>query len=277
MRSLYTLLLVLATGAGVVPAPAQSPSASGNMVLVPDGEFWMGRANFFTGDEISSMTPEGMDDSPAHLVTLDAFYIDQYETTNEEYAAFVEMTGRPAPDYWVAGQHPGDRPRHPVHSVSWHDATDYCESVGKRLPTEAEWERAARGGRDRQLFPWGDFLVPPGGGESVRDLPDIRRGHFADPGGPLDVGGFPPNDYGLYDMIGNVWEWVSDRYEKFYYAVSPAENPEGGEGSDRVLRGGSWSDSDARTLAVNNRGHADPDTLSPTYGFRCAMSIDAEH
>ncbi len=109
MRSLYTLLLVLATGAGVVPAPAQSPSASGNMVLVPDGEFWMGRANFFTGDEISSMTPEGMDDSPAHLVTLDAFYIDQYETTNEEYAAFVEMTGRPAPDYWVAGQHPGDR------------------------------------------------------------------------------------------------------------------------------------------------------------------------
>ena len=185
MRSLYTLLLVLATGAGVVPATAQSPSASGNMVLVPDGKFWMGRANFFTGDEISAMTPEGMDDSPAHLVTLDAFYIDQYETANEEYAAFVEMTGRAAPDYWVDGQHPGDRPRHPVHSVSWHDATDYCESVGKRLPTEAEWERAARGGRDRQLFPWGDFLVPPGGGESVRDLPDIRRGHFADPGGPL--------------------------------------------------------------------------------------------
>ena len=77
-------------------------------------------------------------------------------------------------------------------------------------------------------------------------------------------------------MIGNVREWVSDRYEKFYYAVSPADNPEGGEGSDRVLRGGSWSDSDARTLAVNNRSHADPDTLSPTYGFRCAMSIDAE-
>lgn len=252
---------------------AQPPEG---MVLIPAGPFQMGST---TGD---------VDEAPVYTVELDAFYIDQHEVTNAEYQAFVTTTGYPAPrgigytevyellkhDYepW---RDPGfNHPHQPVTTVTWFDAAAYCESAGKRLPTEAEWEKAARGDLEDACYPWGSAE------------PDNTAANFADSHTEFEwrstnvndgflftapVGTFPPNGYGLFDMAGNVWEWCADWYSPTYYAESPHRNPKGPHiGERRVLRGGTWYRA-AHTLRNAERVSDFPENSLNVVGFRCAM------
>jgi formylglycine-generating enzyme required for sulfatase activity len=249
------------------------------MVLVPAGEFWMGRTHFFLIDEVNWLERDRRDDLPAHIVYIDAFYMDVYEVTNQDYARFVEATGDgERPWYWPEGQVPEGEERFPVHDVTWFEAAAYCAWVGKRLPTEAEWERAARGGLDRMRFPWGNEGLNLPDDEAFAEYaptPSGRRVHNSYPFGTAEVGSYPPNDYGLHDMIGNVWEWIDDWYDRDYYPVSPETNPQGPEdGVYKVIRGGGWSDNDERNLMAHYRNYSDPNGRAFTIGFRCARSVD---
>ena len=235
------------------PAPAQptpGPVEVPGMVFVPDGEFVMGSE---WGE---------WDEEPRHVVRLDAFYIDKYEVTNEEYQRCIDAR-RCDPQ-----AHRGDRavmgPRQPVVAVGWDDAVRYCRYAGKRLPTEAEWEKAARG-TDERRYPWGD--------EWHRDWVNLH--------GPEDgftatapVGSFPGNvsPYGAYDMAGNAWEWVHDFHEKRYYRTSPRANPRGPAKGDRhVMRGGSWLYDVPFFAMATNRSPGRPLVHKIYVGFRCAM------
>ena len=199
------------------------------MVLVPAGEFTMGSR----GEGTSSQN----DEQPAHQVYLDAYYIDQYEVTTARYAKFFKAANRRQPEYWSANV-VSDHARKPVVGVDWDDAVAYCAWAGKRLPTEAEWEKAARG-TDQRLYPWGNAA------------PDAQRANFnrgydfKDYGVLADVGSLEggKSPYGACDMAGNVWEWTADWYDAHYYGKSPERNPKGpSSGEYRVLRGGSWGD-----------------------------------
>lgn len=252
---------------------AQPPEG---MVLIPAGPFQMGST---TGD---------VDEAPVHTVELDAFYIDQHEVTNAEYQAFVTATGYPAPrgigytavyellkhDYEPWRDSGFNHPHQPVTTVTWFDAVAYCEWAGKRLPTEAEWEKAARGDLEDACYPWGSAE------------PDNTAANFADSQTEFEwrstnvndgflftapVGTFPPNGYGLFDMAGNVWEWCADWYSPTYYAESPHRNPKGPHtGEQRVLRGGTWYRA-AHTLRNAERVSDFPENSLNVVGFRCAM------
>lgn len=245
------------------------------MVLVPAGEFQMG-------------TDRGeLDEQPVHRVYLDAFYIDKYEVTNARYRQFTQATGHKEPEgYAYEG---GKRRRvfrpwsdanfnndnQPVVCVSWEDAKAYCKWAGKRLPTEAEWEKAARGGLVGKKYPWGDIQpdgtqcnfgdrsIGPSYSESASD------GHkYIAP-----VGSFKPNGYGLYDMAGNVSEWCADWFGQRYYSISPNRNPPGPAlGQERLVRGGSWL-FDPYSLGVARRDTASPSSTSTFTGFRCVQEI----
>ena len=257
---------------------AQPPEG---MVLIPTGTFQMGSP---TGD---------VDEVPVHTVELDAFYIDQHEVTNAEYQAFVAATGHPPPrgigytavyellknDYEPWNDPGFNHPDQPVTTVTWFDATAYCEWVGKRLPTEAEWEKAVRGGLEGARYPWGD--TEPGNtsanfADSQTEFewrsPSVNDGFlFTAP-----VGTFPPNGYGLFDMAGNVWEWCADWYSPTYYsdvqgAESPPRNPTGPDtGERRVLRGGTWYRA-VHTIRNAERVSDFPNSSLNVVGFRCAM------
>ena len=230
------------------------------MMLVPAGEFQM-------GDHFN----EGADDElPVHTVYLDAFYIDKYEVTNALYKNFMDATGHKAPGYWNNSKY--NAPDQPVVGVSWEDAKAYAEWAEKRLPTEAQWEKAARGGLAGKKFPWGD------------SDPDGSQCNFADKNTDYDwsdkdvddgyqysapVGSSTPNGYGLYDMAGNVWEWCSDWYDKSYYTNSPKNNPTGPDsGTVRVVRGGCWYNS-PYYLRVALRYYSTPSNSYFDIGFRC--------
>jgi formylglycine-generating enzyme required for sulfatase activity len=216
-------------------------------------------------------------ESPQHVVKVDAFYIDKYEVTHGEYRACVEAgeCSRPANNYFYALEVYRD---HPVNAISWRQADTYCRWLGKRLPTEAEWEKAARG-TDGRLFPWGNEFDP-----TRANLCDMRcaqewasatanDGFIATaPASGLYVRGISP--YGAYNMVGNVWEWVSDWFAPDYYAISPAENPTGPDhGAELVVRGGGFYTSPGGSSATS-RSH-DWYSSSPrhnyTIGVRCAM------
>ena len=179
------------------------------MVLVPAGEFTMG------GNA-------AVEEKPVHQVSLDAFYIDKYEVTVEQYANFLHTTSHHAPPEWKVMNQPPHQ-KHPVVMMDWTDANAYCHWAEKRLPTEAEWEKAARG-TDGRMYPWGD------------DVPTPKRANYGkkkwdnhtslQPVGTVEDGKSP---YGAYDMAGNVWEWTSDWYDRVYYKKSPSENPKGRE------------------------------------------------
>src|SRR5712691_378187 len=141
------------------------PQVPSGMALIPAGEFWMGRTHYFLIDEVGWLERDRRDDTPAHKIRLDAFSMDKYEVTNEEYARFAESAAKPKLWYWPGGKVAKADERLPVHDVTWYEADAYCKSVGKRLPTEAEWERAVRGGLDRQKFAWGDAGVGLGGND----------------------------------------------------------------------------------------------------------------
>ncbi len=236
-------LLVLSGSTPAVAAPRDT-----TMVLVPAGEFVMGTEG------------EG-DNSPPHTVRLDAFRIDRYEVTNAESEEFCRATGRALPLFWGSDSlRSGPRyPDHPVVMVSWRDAQEYAAWRGKRLPTEAEWECAARGGLVGRMYVGGDDLDPA-------QVNFTKSGHR----GPVAVGSYAPNGYGLYDMAGNVQEWVADRYGEDYYRTSPGENPRGPErGRLHVIRGGGWYTGPG-CMGVGYRIALPANWVDMNVGFRCA-------
>jgi formylglycine-generating enzyme required for sulfatase activity len=220
--------------------------------------------------EYGIVSPWFNDERPAHQVRLDSYYIDRYEVSNADYARFVQATGHRPPTGWPAMRPPQGRERHPVVFVTWQDAQDYCQWRGKRLPTEAEWERAARGtdGRD---YPWGRVFEK--GRANVGGIVGDTR-----PIGSYENGKSP---YGAYDMIGNVWEWTADRYEA--YPGNTDSSEKFGKNS-RVIRGNSWSNVGhyppeiAEEIIAHNsrttfRLFADPTANELNdVGFRCALS-----
>ena len=243
------------------------------MVAVPAGDYWMGRTRFWLIDEIGWQVRERADDRPVHRVSLKAYFLDSHEVTNDEYAAYASAAGVTPPYHWGGARPPVGKERLPIYNVSWFDAVKFCAAQGKRLPTEAEWEKAARAGVADMDFPWGnDFGEEPG----TADAKVVKRSQAGSSTGPVQVGSFAPNAYGLYDMSGNLWEWTSDWYDLFYYSTSGVDNPQGpAEGLYKVIRGGSWADTDSRLGAVYFRNFVSPATAQPTVGFRCARSIDA--
>jgi formylglycine-generating enzyme required for sulfatase activity len=223
------------------------------MVRIPEGWFWMGCE---TGRD---------DEKPAHRVWVDAFELAACQVTNEEYARFLTATGYPPPSCWNDPSF--NHPKMPVVAVSWHEAVRYCEWLSHatrkpyRLPTEAEWERAARGGVEHSLYPWGNA--------SPEQLPDYAERWKR---GPEVVGLYPPNAYGLYNMGDNVHEWCLDWYDAGGYAHSPDRNPRGPtKGSRRSSRGGSWRHH-IRVTRAAARSSIPPDFKYADYGFRVARS-----
>jgi formylglycine-generating enzyme required for sulfatase activity len=241
------------------------------------------------------------DERPAHQVTLSPFNIDATEVTNAEFARFVAATGYKTDaekkgSSWIFKKgmsdwqlvdgadwrHPfgtdssiDDKMNHPVVHVSWNDATAYAKWVGKRLPTEAEWEYVARSGHEGEIYPWGNELKP--GGKAIANFwqgtwPDNNlledNFYYTAP-----VASFAANDFGVYDIIGNVWEWTADWYAEDYYKRSPAKDPKGASsGEMRVARGGSWfcSDNYCGAYRVGFRGKSPQDATFNNLGFRCA-------
>lgn len=202
------------------------------------------------------------DEAPAHDAILDPFYIDADEVTNSQFARFVEATGYVPEGAWRTYAGPG-RDNHPVTSVTWNDAAAYAAWAGKRLPTEHEWEAAARGGLSGALFPAGDSLTD---GDAAFNFVHEELVHTA------PAGSKRPNGYGIRDMAGNVWEWTADWYASDAYRRVPPNNPPGpARGAARVVRGGSWNDR-AVSCRVSNRLEMTPTIIGFVFGFRCAKS-----
>jgi formylglycine-generating enzyme required for sulfatase activity len=232
------------------PEAPQAMSVTDIMIEIPAGPFTMGSDE---GD------PE---DAPAHEVDLPAFEIDKFEVTNADFEAFVDTTGYVTfaekqgagtwRDEWGTGED-----THPVTMVTWDDAQAYCGWLGKRLPSEAEWEKAARGD-DGRSFPWGNEWDPNKANVKERGLRGTAAvGSFGDGASP----------YGVEDMVGNVWEWTADWYQP--YPGNSTEDPYYGE-RFRVTRGGGWFDEEAQATTFN-RNAADPNkTANDDLGFRCA-------
>jgi len=307
------------------------------MILLPAGEFLMGSKEEEAKDaEAKWGLNEGLleSETPQHIVYLNAFYIDKYEVTNEQYKKFVDETGHRIPAVptkeeviaalkseqtelgeeaekisdakinatiqeltrtlspwaWKAGTYPPGKSNHPVVLVNWYDAQAYANWAGKRLPTEAEWEKAARG-TDGRFYPWGNdwdstrcnsaeriALKPlPTLQESLKwfydeweTLAPIKRAQNTTvPVGSYRKGRSP---YGIHDMAGNVFEWCADWYDKNYYSHSPERNPQGPKnGSTRVLRGGSWNYPGFKLRSTYRNMHA-PSIGGAPNGFRCVMN-----
>jgi formylglycine-generating enzyme required for sulfatase activity len=256
--------------------PAQQPAQvvrgkdSKEMRLVPAGWFEMGSTDaeieeayqlakkYYKSSEKSWFENE----KGRHRVWVDAFYMDTYEVTMKEYQAFQQATGHPALPAEVTPYAPGEN--HPVVGVSWDDAATYCRWAEKQLPTEAQWEKAARG-TDGRTYPWGS------------EQPHKRLAQYeaqgATPVGSFDGGKSP---YGIHDLAGNVWEWVRDWYDPQYYRRSPERNPENTTAAEyRVLRGGGWDYHGAANLRAAHRGWYAPAARGSYLGFRCVVEVSA--
>jgi formylglycine-generating enzyme required for sulfatase activity len=205
------------------------------------------------------------DEKPQHTVYLDAYWIDKTEVTAAQYQRCVDSGVCSAPKAGALCTYgANDKSDHPVNCVDWSQAAAYCQWAGRRLPTEAEWEKAARG-VDGRIYPWGD------------QSPDAALANFNEKVGrtTTPVGSYPAgvSHYGALDMAGNVWEWTADWFYDTYYAKSPHENPTGpGPGFERVLRGGAWFNS-ANFVRAAYRGRNTPDSRNDYVGFRCARSF----
>jgi len=225
------------------------------IVTIPAGSFLMG-------------SESGQDNErPVHHVWVDGFGLGKYPVTHRQYEIYLQSTGAPAPKYW--GEPSFADGLKPVVGVTWFEAVAYCQWLsaesGKefRLPTEAEWERAARGGKDGELFPWGD------------DGPEVSSqiGCDAIAGGPARVGVNEPNGFGLYDMSEGVHEWCSDYYDYNYYRYSPERNPPGAaSGERRASRGGSWRHH-VKFARCAARSSLPPGLQYSDYGFRVAVTL----
>jgi len=244
--------------------------AKDEMVLVPAGEFVMGSDKKI--DRVAYRS-----ELPQRRVYLDAFEIGRYEVTALEYLKFVLATGRPPQLDWRydGGNFQEAMAHHPIMHVSWYDADAFCRWAGKRLPTEAEWEKAARG-EDGRINPWGNQPAGlsrvnfgrTGLSGPVRDRPE--RLLLYPPIISVDKYENGVSPYGAYQMLGNVSEWVADWYDKDYYAAAPGRNPQGPEtGTQKAFRGGGWMDS-TTTMRAAMRNGTDPNTKINWMGFRCA-------
>jgi formylglycine-generating enzyme required for sulfatase activity len=222
------------------------------MVLIPAGTFVMGDDHFKKAVQ------------PRHEMYVNAFYIDRYDVTNEEYKVFVDATGhRPLPSHWRGDRYPPGKENHPVIFVSWFDANDYCHWAGERLPSEAEWEKAARG-TDGRTYPWGNKLDM-----TKANIPYLRIGDTT----PVDRFEHGKSPYGVYDMAGNVFQWTADWFKS--YAGNDFHHPNFG-GMFRVLRGGSYYDCSyyhcGPSFPTYNRIALTPETRAVSLGFRCART-----
>jgi len=260
------LLAALCLGPGACSERSKqngNPPAA-DMISIPAGTFSMGT------DDAST----NQDEKPLHSIYVSAFSIDRFEVTNAEYHRFIVATGHRPPHVdapwaepynWIGNDFPAGKGLNPVVLVSWHDATAFAAWAGKRLPTEAEWEKAARAGLTGRAFPYGDTLEL----NQANYFKSYLRSKQL-----LPVGSFKPNAFGLYDMAGNVWEWCQDWYSPGYYRSSTTENPSGPlNGENKVFRGGSWKN-DKQFLRCAQRGKNNPDYKSPMIGFRCVRSAD---
>ncbi len=228
--------------------------AAPRLVSLPGGSFLMG---FDAGQDC---------ERPIHRVAVDSFALAATQVTNRDYALFLNVTGHPAPPDWNRPEFAD--PLQPVVAVSWFDAVAYCLWLSQqtsrhfRLPTEGEWEYAARGGLDGKLYPWGDE-------------PPASRPHYAGRWltGPERVAEDAPNGWGLYDICANVHEWCADWYDAGYYAVSPKHNPRGPEsGTRRSSRGGSWRHH-VKMSRCSARSSIPPEFQYADYGFRVACDV----
>jgi len=225
------------------------------MVLIPGGKYLVG-----SNSQNNSIA------FPAHEVKLSPFFMDKYEISNKEYYEFCMASGHKLPEFWGMDIYKSgpDYPDYPVVGVSQYAASLYAEWAGKRLPTEAEWEVAARGGLEFIAFPYGEKA-------------DHSKARYNDPEaekGPAETGSYEANGYGLYDMSGNVWEWVSDWFASDYYSESPETNPRGPSGgSFKVLRGGGWH-SGAGCTGVSHRNALPMHWIDIAGGFRCVKELE---
>ncbi|MDH4098241.1 MAG: formylglycine-generating enzyme family protein [Nitrospira sp.] len=234
----------------------------GGMVLVPSGSFLM-------GSDPKKDRAAGPQEFPQRRVHLDTFWIDRYEVSNVDYLRFVLGTGADWPKFWREGPFPEKAAIHPVINVSWNDADAYCRWAGKRLPTEAEWEKAARG-EQAPIFPWGD--EPAGWIKSNIAHPGSKRGFKYPPLANVTRYDKGVSPYGAYQMAGNVSEWVSDWFDPEYYRRGLDVNPQGPDTGDmKVFRGGSWNE-DPEVARSAGRNAGLPDRTSYLTGFRCAQS-----
>ncbi len=244
------------------------------MVVILAGEFLMGSSDEDANDS----------EKPLHPVYLDAFYMDKYPVTNEQYKIFLDACPQWQKDNilidyhngnylrtWHRNNYPKGAANYPVVNVSWYAAMAYAQWAKKRLPTEAEWEKAARGGLTGKKYPWGDQI-------------DTTKANYGENiGQTTPTGEYPPNDYGVYDIVGNVWEWCLDEHVLDFYAASPHRNPVAGGDityvlnnftslkTYRVLRGGSWM-SIPRYVRVAPRFRFTPSYSINNVGFRCVRS-----
>jgi len=233
------------------------------MILIPGGSFLM-------GNEKSNFS----DERPTHLITVDSFYIDETPVTYADFKKYVEAGGAKS-RYWEYETY--NQPENPVTGIDWYQAVDYCNwrnAIEKnsaniyRLPTEAEFEYAARGGLEQKNYPWGDEFNP-----SFANFDNERGIMTGDWWRLAKVKDTPPNNYGLYGMSGNVWEWTNDWYDSTYYVKSPKNNPTGPEvGKTKVLRGGSWGSISPDYLRVTQRSYTTPGNYNYDVGFRCVKS-----
>jgi formylglycine-generating enzyme len=234
--------------------PGAVSSIEPSLVAIPEAWFLMGSVS-------------GQDcERPVHRVWVDAFLLAATQVTNAEYALFVNSAAAEAPRFWLDANL--NQPRQPVTGVSWFDADRYCkwlaEQTGRsyRLPTEAEWERAARGDFEQKEFPWGND--PP------QSLPDYATRWLT---GPESVARYAPNAFGLYNVCDNVHEWCCDWYDPGYYAVSPERNPRGpADGGRRASRGGSWRHH-VKASRCSARSSIPPEFHYADYGFRVACDV----
>ena len=286
----YSMVALAMTALLASPNAWAETQVPEDMVLIPKGSFLMGvdkQVNAKT-EKMSkikklkyAVSREAFhDEGPAHRVMLDAFYMDQYEVSNQHYGDFIKATGYPAPAYW--DDHLRNKPNQPVSGVNWHDANAYCSWANKRLPTEAEWEKAARG-PEGYKYPWGNEI-------NTSNANFGRKQEFT-----ANVDAYPQGKsaYGVYSMAGNVFEWVADWYDPNYYKYTKdTDNPTGPKegaflsrtgtyidriavGKKRVIRGGSWY-APAESVTTTHRFWNDPmnNSYGVGLGFRCARSVE---
>lgn len=241
------------------------------MVRIPAGPFTM-------GSDKKTDKNAYLVEAPQRSVYLDAYDIDKYEVTTVQYLKFVLATNRPPQVDWKfdGGNFQDTMVSHPIMHMTWYEADEYCKWAGKRLPTEAEWEKAARGEADTRIYPWGNEMAGlsranfgrTGLSGPVRDRPERLLLY------PPIISVFKYDNsvsaYGLFQMAGNVAEWVSDWYDKDYYKTAPDKNPKGPDkGSQKAFRGGGWIDS-TPSVRVSQRNGTDPKTSMNWMGVRCA-------